>query len=381
MLKIKHEFVFTVRRKFNAPTSYDVAQLAGVSQAVVSRAFQASAPIAEATRARVLAAAQQLAYLPNAVARSLITKRTGLVAVLISQDTQRESSEVLFALGVALQNRGFQPLLFSVEKENDSSRALHQALAHGVDAVVSCLTLTRPALEQARQRPCPVVMFNRDAPADLASSVSTDHANAARLLSTRLVAAGHRRFVVVTGPAGAPVSDLRAKSFCERLVALGVTDIRQVRGDYHYESGHAAGMALLDLADTTQRPDVIFCVNDAMALGVLDAARFGLMLQVPHDVSVVGFDNIPYGQRPAYKLTTISQPFQELAEHAAGETRLRLDHDTACSQILIAGRLIERASANLFPRVAPTAGQEHIRRELASAASAALDMGQDLLPD
>lgn len=346
-----------MRRKFNAPTSYDVAHLAGVSQAVVSRAFQASAPIADATRARVLAAAQQLGYLPNAVARSLITKRTGLVAVLISQDTQRESSEVLFALGVALQDQGYQPLLFSVEQESDSTRALHQALAHGVDAVVSCLALPRPALEQARQRPCPVVMFNREAPADLASSVATDHASAARLLATRLVAAGHTRFAVVTGPAGAPVSQLRANAFCERLLALGMIDIRQIEGDYHYESGHAAGLALLDLANNARRPDVIFCVNDAMALGVLDAARFGLMLQVPHDLSVVGFDDIPYGQRPAYKLTTISQPFKALAELAANETRARLDHDSACSQILLPAGLVERASANLFPRVAPDAGQ------------------------
>lgn len=356
MPEIKYEFDFIVRRKYNAPTSYDVAHSAGVSQAVVSRAFQAGAPIAAATRAKVLVAAQQLGYLPNAVARSLITKRTGLVAVLISQDTQRESSDVLFSLGVALQDQGFQPLLFSVEQENDSARALHKALAHGVDAVVSCLALPDTALKQAWQRPCPVIMFNRGAPGELASSVCTDHANAARLLAARLVAAGHRRFAVVTGPVGAPVSQLRANAFCERLANLGIDGIRWFQGDYHYEAGHAAGMELLDLADTARRPDVIFCVNDAMALGVLDAARFGLMLQVPHDVSVVGFDNIPYGQRPAYKLTTISQPFKALAEHAAIEVRSRLDGDSACRHILLPADLIERASANLFPRVVPTAG-------------------------
>ncbi len=345
-----------MRRKFNAPTSYDVAHSAGVSQAVVSRAFHADAPIAAATRAKVLAAAQQLGYLPNAVARSLITKRTGLVAVLISQDTQRETSDVLFTLGVALQDQGFQALLFSVAQESDSARALHQALAHGVDAIVSCLALPRTALDQAWHRPCPVIMFNRSAPGELASSVATDHANATRLLASRLLAAGHQRFAVVTGPVDAPVSQQRANGFCERLASFGVQDIRCFQGDYHYESGHAAGMALLDLADTAQRPDVIFCVNDAMALGVLDAARFGLMLQVPHDVSVVGFDNITYGQRPAYKLTTISQPFTDLAEHAAVEIRARLDSDSACRQILLPAQLIERASANLFPRVAASTG-------------------------
>ena len=342
-----------MRRKFNAPTSYDVALLAGVSQAVVSRAFQREAPIADTTRAKVLAAAEQLGYLPNAVARSLITKRSGLVAVLISQDTQRETSEVLFALSLALQDQGFQPLLFSVAQEADSERALTQALAYGVDTVISCLVLPLRALQRALQRPCPVIMFNREAPGDLASSVSTDHAHAARLLAARLFAAGHRRYAVVTGPAGAPVSQLRTHGFIDRLHELGIPrqDISQFPGDYHYESGHAAGMALLDIAIREQRPDVVFCINDAMALGVLDAARFALMLQVPHDVSVVGFDNIPYGQRPAYMLTTISQPFKALAESAASETRARLDQDGGYRQIMLPAELIERASAYLFPRV------------------------------
>ncbi len=342
-----------MRRKFNAPTSYDVALLAGVSQAVVSRAFQREAPIADTTRAKVLSAAQQLGYVPNAVARSLITKRSGLVAILISQDTQRETSEVLLTLSLALQDQGFQPLLFTVAHESDSERALNQALAYGVDALISCLVLPLSALERALQRPCPVIMFNREAPDDLASSVSTDHAHAGRLLAARLFAAGHRRYAVVTGPAGAPVSQLRANGFIERLHELGITapDILQFPGDYHYESGHAAGMALLDVNNPEQRPDVIFCVNDAMALGVLDAARFALMLEVPHDVSVVGFDNIPYGQRPAYKLTTISQPFKALAESAASETRARLDDDGGYRQIMLPAELIERASAYLFPRV------------------------------
>lgn len=340
-----------MRRKFNAPTSYDVAVLAGVSQAVVSRAFQRDAPIADATRVKVLAVAEKLGYVPNAVARSLITKRSGLVAILISQDTQRETSEVLFALSLALQDQEFQPLLFSVAEEANSERALNQALSYGVDAVISCLELPLNALERALQRPCPVIMFNRDAPSHLASSVSTDHGQATRLLASRLFAAGHQQFAVVTGPLRAPVSQLRARAFIERLQELGIPDVLQARGDYHYESGHTAGLALLDVRSTAHRPDVIFCVNDAMALGVLDAARFALMLKVPNEVSVVGFDNIPYGQRPAYQLATISQPFKALAETAASETRMRLDSNSDCRQIMLPAELIERASAHLFPRV------------------------------
>jgi DNA-binding LacI/PurR family transcriptional regulator len=99
-----------------------------------------------------------------------------------------------------------------------------------------------------------------------------------------------------------------------------------------------------------QRPEVVFCANDAMALGVLDAARFALMLRVPRDVSVVGFDDIPSGQRPAYLLTTVRQPFKEMAVTAAQLFRDAVD-DTpvAHPRVLAPGTLIERVSAQLFP--------------------------------
>lgn len=345
-----------MRRKFNAPTSYDVASHAGVSQAVVSRAFQADAPIAAATRVRVLAAAQALGYQPNAVARSLITKRSGLVAILISQDTQRETSEVLFSLCLALQRHEFQPLLFTVAQEADAEQAMTRALAHGIDAIISCLELTQASLARAWKRPCPVVMFNREAPADLASSVATDNRGASRLLASRLYAAGHRRFALVAGPPAAPVARMREGGFTDRLAELGVSKLQYVAGDYHYESGHAAGLQLLQSPDPAQRPEVIYCVNDAMALGVLDAARFALMLQVPQDVSIVGFDNIPAGQRPAYRLTTVSQPFDALAERVANEVRNRLADQARCTQVQLPAELVERASALLFPRVASPGG-------------------------
>jgi DNA-binding LacI/PurR family transcriptional regulator len=90
-----------------------------------------------------------------------------------------------------------------------------------------------------------------------------------------------------------------------------------------------------------------------MALGVLDAARFALMLRVPHDVSIVGFDNIPAGHRPAYQLTTVSQPFDALAEQVGIAVCARLaDHGT-CTRTQLPAELVERASAQLFPRVAP----------------------------
>ena len=342
-----------VRRKLNAPTSYDVARHAGVSQAAVSRAFQAVSPISADTRARILASAAALGYQPNAVARSLITKRSGLAGVLLTEATQRDTPEVLIMLAQSLLLQGFQPLLFPCTDENQGSAALHKALSFGVDGVVSCVSLSEADLAQASVRQRPVVLFNRHSEATHVLQVACDHASAAQLLASRLFAAGHRRFAVVTGPADAPVSALRVGSFLARLSQLGIGHVLTFEGDYHYESGHAAAMKLLaapPLRALSPRPEVVFCANDAMALGVLDAARFALMLRVPSDVSVVGFDDIPAGRRPAYLLTTVSQPFEEMARAAAQLFRQHVDAaTTAAAPLLLPGTLIERGSAQLLP--------------------------------
>ena len=342
-----------VRRKLNAPTSYDVARHAGVSQAVVSRAFQAVSPISPDTRARVLASAAALGYQPNAMARSLITKRSGLVGVLLTEATQRDTPDVLILLAQALLEQGFQPLLFPCTRESGGSGALEKALSFGVDGVVSCVGLSRGDLARAHLRQRPVVLFNRHSDDPDVLQVACDHASAARLLASRLFAAGHRRFAVVTGPRDGPVSTLRVDNFLARLVELGTKGAAKYEGDYHYESGHAAAMQLLaasPLRARNPRVEVVFCANDTMALGVLDAARFALMLRVPSDVSVVGFDDIPAGRRPAYLLTTVRQPFEAMARAAAMLFRQQVD-DVAvpARQILLAGTLIERGSAQLLP--------------------------------
>jgi DNA-binding LacI/PurR family transcriptional regulator len=342
-----------VRRKLKAPTSYDVARQAAVSQAVVSRAFQTGSPISPDTRARVLACAAALGYQPNAVARSLITKRSGLAGVLLTEATQRDTPDVLILLAQALLDHGMQPLLFPCQRESEGGGALDKALSFGVDGVISCVSLSQSDLARARVRQRPVVLFNRHSADPDAVEVACDHASAAQLLASRLFAAGHRRFAVVTGPRDGPVSALRVDSFLARLAQLGVEEVIQYEGDYHYESGHAAAMKLLSAGPPgvqSQRPEVVFCANDAMALGVLDAARFALMLRVPSDVSVVGFDDIPAGRRPTYLLTTVSQPLEDMARLAALLLRHQVDEVPISAQRqLLAGTLIERGSTQLLP--------------------------------
>lgn len=343
-----------MKRKTRSPTSYDVAAHAGVSQTSVSRAFQEQSPLAARTRARILASAQTLGYRPNAVARSLITKRSGLAAILLTEATQRDAPDVLFFISQALIQNGFQPLLFPTALEQGGAEALAQALSFGVDGVVSCVSLAAADLGQANLRQRPLVLFNRQSAGTEASVIACDHAGASRLLASRLYAAGHRRFAVVNGPRDAPVSVLRVEGFLSRLAELGVQNVLQVEGDYHYESGHDAAMTLfteIGQAGKAARPEVVFCANDAMALGMLDAVRFSLMMRVPRDVSIVGFDDVPSGRRPAYLLTTVRQPFEDMARLAAQTLRAEVDNpDLPRHHALLQGNLVERGSAILLPQ-------------------------------
>lgn len=342
-----------MKRKTRAPTSYDVAAHAGVSQSAVSRAFQVDSPIAPDTRKRILSSAQALGYLPNAVARSLITKRSGLAAVLVTEATQRDAPDVLYFIFQALIQQGFQPLLFPTADESDGGQALAQAMAFGVDGIVSCVSLSLEDVAHARLHERPLVLFNRMSASLDISMVACDHAEASGQLASRLFAAGHRRFAVVTGPDDAPVSMLRVSGFLNRLEELGVQEVTRIKGDYHYESGHAAAFELFSTASLPggkQEPEVVFCVNDAMALGMLDAVRFSLMRRVPRDISIVGFDDVPTGRRPAYLLTTVSQPFEKMAQLAVQILRSQVDDSTAPNhRELLYGQLVERNSAMLLP--------------------------------
>jgi DNA-binding LacI/PurR family transcriptional regulator len=342
-----------MKRKTRAPTSYDVAAHAGVSQSAVSRAFHTASSIAPETRARILSSAKALGYLPNAVARSLITKRSGLAAVLVTEATQRDAPDVLYFICQALISQGFQPLLFPMALESEGGEALAQAMAFGVDGIVSCMSLSVADIDHARLHDRPLVLFNRMSPRPETSAVACDHAEASGQLASRLFAAGHRRFAVVAGPADAPVSSLRVTGFLSRLKELGVENVIEIAGDYHYESGYAAAFKLFSttpLAHERQEPEVVFCVNDAMALGMLDAVRFGLMRRVPRDVSIVGFDDVPTGRRPAYLLTTVSQPFEAMAQLAVQILRSQIDDANAPHRReLLQGKLVERNSALLLP--------------------------------
>jgi DNA-binding LacI/PurR family transcriptional regulator len=300
-------------------TSYDVARLAGVSQSAVSRAFRDGGSISRGTREKVEKAAQELGYAPNLIARSLITQRSRMVGVVMTDTTARNTTDVLRHLSDAIQVSGNRMLLCTVPEDGAATAGVADLLAFHVDGIVSSARLAPEALEAAQRQRVPVVMFNRAPPGLLAASVACDHSAGMALMIGHLVEGGLGRTLFVAGPEDAPVSNDRLGGAVAALAARGLALDRIVHGDYSYESGFTL---LRDHVAAGGRPDTVICANDAMALGAMDALRFDLGLRVPENIAVAGFDDMPQSAWPTYALTTLRQPVRRMAEMSM---RLLLD--------------------------------------------------------
>jgi DNA-binding LacI/PurR family transcriptional regulator len=325
-------------------TSYDVARAAGVSQSTVSRVFRPGTSVAAATRDRVMAAAREVGYRPNAIAASLITRRSHLVAVVISNLTNLHYPEVLAELTMRLSAEGLRVLLFTLSTESEIDVVLDQMWRYRVDGAIVAARLS-PGQEAAFAREgVPLVLYNRPARGDFASSVRCEFAAGERLLVEGLIRTGRRRFALVAGPADSAVGEARIAGAVACLADVGLAPLATVRGDFSHASGMAAARQLL--AD--HRPDALIAANDVMALGALDVLRHEAGLAVPADVAVVGFDGVAPAAWPAYRLTTVRQPVEAMTAAAVGLLLARVnDPDSRPEQQLFAGTLVPGATAPL----------------------------------
>ena len=325
-------------------TSYDVAIAADVAQSTVSRCFQPGSEMSAITRARVQAVAAELGYVPNAIARSLITRRSNMVAVIVTEFTLRANPAIVGGIGRALAQQGKQLMLFAADadREQAAAEAAQVALGFPLDGLMVAAIVGEDKIRPFLQRGVPVVFFNRPVHMMQVDRVATDHAAAARLVARRLHAAGHRRFVCLGGPTDWPVNRERAAGF---IAELGADRVTMLLSGPDYASGRTA---FLDHVRSVGAPEAVFCVTDPLAFGVLDACRFDLGLSVPRDLSVIGFDDVAEAAHQSYDLTTIRQDIAQLASAAVDMLHRRLQAPGAkAKRLLLPGTLIERGSARL----------------------------------
>ena len=302
------------RKKGSRANSTDVARLAGVSIAAVSRAFKAGSSISPALAERVHQAARQLNYVPNTLASSLVTHQTNIVALMLANLNNPIYSSMLAEASRRLEGIGKQVLLFTPRDAQDFDRSLQRMLWYQVDAIViAAASISSRMASLCLDRDVPVVMLGRHVPGLPVHSVRGNAREGGRLAAETMLAGGGRRFGVIGGPRNLTTMVERQEAVVERLKRDEPVDhIHIVEGDLTYLGGRRAALELLGRSEP---PDSLICLTDIMALGAIDAVRHDMKLRVPQDVAVIGFDDITEAGHASYALTTIRTPVTEMIDH------------------------------------------------------------------
>jgi LacI family transcriptional regulator len=297
------------------PTIYDVARLAGVSTATVSRSLNGTGQIAPGTRAAIDAAVEQLGYRPNTIARSLVTKSTQTIALLLPDITNPFYAALVSGIQQRALEAGYTMLLCTTEGDPEREEQYLSVLrAKQVDgALVDGLVLPPDRVARFVADGFPIVCLDRDVDSASVPLVQVDNRLGAKLATEHLLSLGHTRVAHVAGAPELGISEQRVAGYREALAEAGIEpDPALVAvGSFTVEGGYEAAKSLL--ADGP--PTAVFAANDLSAIGVLNAiAESGR--RVPADVSVVGFDDLHLSAYTTPPLTTIHQPALEIAERA-----------------------------------------------------------------
>jgi DNA-binding LacI/PurR family transcriptional regulator len=321
-------------------TSYDVAREAGVSQSAVSRVFRPGLSVSKKTRDKVMETANRMGYRPNAIARMLITKQSGMVAVIVSSRANVNYPEVLSQVSKQLAARNKRVLLFTLDDVEGLDELFEQICTFQVDGVIALAAhFESDRLAQFEQHDIPVVLYNRNVPDAMANTVCCNHELGIKQLIIELERNKPKKYLVLSGPKDSDVANERREIAIKLLKQFSIEDVSILYGDYSYQSGRDC---LAEWLQKNPAPDAIICSNDTMAIGVIDEARENHGLHIPNDISVVGFDGITSSAWQSYQITTIKQPVEQLVKAAVGMLLERIENpDSPPEARVLTGALIK----------------------------------------
>jgi LacI family transcriptional regulator len=310
-------------------TSRDVARLAGVSQPTVSRALRNDPRVSEATKIRVRESAQLLGYVPSEAGRALSSGRTRRIGLLLTDLDNQFYSHIIAPVHRELEKLGYQLMLHTESADNDA--IVERILSNGLDGMIlATTTVDSVAPLRLKDRGLPFVYFNRTGSLVDADATVVDPDAGYRQAVDRAVELGHRTVAAILGPSNTSTAQGRERSLRAALAAHNVTldADRMLRVPYGSAAGEEAAAALLARPD---RPTLLFCGNDIVAYGALNAAhRAGL--SVPQDLSVIGFDDLPEAAWPIIDLATIRYDIAGMAAAAADLIVRRIEQPDAAIQ-------------------------------------------------
>ncbi len=326
-------------------TIKDVAREAAVSVATVSRALNGHDSVTRATREHVGAIAKRLRYVPHAAARSLITRRTETLGVVLPDLYGEFFSELIRGIDVAAREHGLHLLVSSSHGSASETGAALRALSGRVDGIL-IMSPHAATTHLADDLPTstPVVLMNTRSHGNDYLSLAIDNHGGAWKMVEHLVDVGFRRIALIGGPTDNFDAQERLRGYREALAHFVAGSAAQVlEGDFSEESGHAAGV---EIAAMSPRPDAVFAANDMMAVGCLRALR-DAGLRVPRDIALAGFDDIPIARFVAPGLTTMRVNIAELGAAAARALIASIgDPNSAATHQILAPELVVRDSTS-----------------------------------
>lgn len=294
-------------------TIKDVARVAGVSVATVSRALNGAENVLPHTRQRILDVARELRYSPSGAARSLITRRTDTIGALLPDLHGEFFSELIRGIDQAARSRGLHLLLSSSHDDANEAAAALRAMNGRVDGlIVMSPHADDDFLSQNLPPALPAVLLNSGVSEPTQRVFAVDNFGGARAMTEHLVGTGRRRIAFLGGPAANFEARERERGYRAGL-ARGAKPWL-LEGDFSEAGGQRAAAALLALP-AAERPDAVFAANDIMAIGLLGALQAG-GVRLPDDIALAGFDDIPVARYVSPALTTMHVPIAALGSDA-----------------------------------------------------------------
>ncbi|MEX6339885.1 LacI family DNA-binding transcriptional regulator [Staphylococcus arlettae] len=288
----------------------EVANLAQVSQSTVSRVFTPNTSVSENTKEKVLKAAKALNYRPNAIARGLITNKSRLIGIAMKENNNPFYQEVLSLFTDKLKSYGYSVLFVYTTNDEIEEDEIKHFIEYNIECmVVTDALLSSDLVKKIKDYGISVLLFNRYDEKLNCHSVSTDNNFASQSIAKYFDEKGYENLLYVRGCKHTSTNRDREKSFINYFKKSN-TSVEIINGDYQFEKAYNETIEYLKFH---QKPEGIFAANDITALGVLEAVK-AMKISVPHEIEIIGFDNIKMASWPNNELTTWSQPLEQMVE-------------------------------------------------------------------
>ncbi|GAB2946761.1 DNA-binding transcriptional regulator CytR [Hafnia psychrotolerans] len=304
------------KKELAAATMKDVAEMAGVSTATVSRALMNPEKVSAATRQKVELAVVAVGYSPHALSRNLKRNESRTILVIVPDICDPYFADVIQGIERTAAENGYLVLIGDCAQQNQQEKTfINLIITKQIDGMLLLGSdLPFDASKEEQRNLPPMVMANEFAPELELPTVHIDNLTAAYEAVHYLIGLGHQRIGCIAGPDNMPLCQYRSQGYIQALRRNGLTveSSYTAKGDFSYESG---ALALAELMSQSVPPTAIFCHNDVMAIGAMYQAK-KMGLHIPQDLSVVGFDDIKLSQYFDPPLTTVAQPRFQLGRQA-----------------------------------------------------------------